>query len=149
MRLWHYRLLPYLPELQFKGQYREIVAIMHDWRDKGTTNHILINRVMKYHKAELLRYYLLYIQLYHIRYHKRCDDLMKEFVDFVKPDLPVDSNVNACEIYSGWHDQEYLKICMANLLEKHNGVGKSRISDAEWETLLKGYREITGSEYVL
>ena len=35
MRLWHYRLLPYLPDAQFKGQLREMVAIMHDWRDKG------------------------------------------------------------------------------------------------------------------
>lgn len=29
MRLWHCELLPYLPELQFKGQLRELVAIMH------------------------------------------------------------------------------------------------------------------------
>lgn len=34
-RLWDYRLLPYLPDLQFKGQLREIVLIMHDWRDIG------------------------------------------------------------------------------------------------------------------
>ena len=29
------------------------------------------------------------------------------------------------------------------------GVGKSRISDGEWETLLRGYKEITGEEYVI
>lgn len=37
MRLFHYALLPYLPELQFKGQLREIVLIMHQWRDEGKT----------------------------------------------------------------------------------------------------------------
>lgn len=47
MRIWHWKLLPYLPDRQFKGQLRELVAIMHDWRDKGRTNHLLINRVME------------------------------------------------------------------------------------------------------
>ena len=27
------------------------------------------------------------------------------------------------------------------------GIGKSRITDEEWETLLRGYKEITGEEY--
>lgn len=60
MRLWHYKLLPYLPEAQFKGQLRELVAIMHDWRDKGQTNHILINRVMEYPRADLYGYFMEY-----------------------------------------------------------------------------------------
>ena len=25
MRLWHYKLLPYLPDAQFKGQLRELI----------------------------------------------------------------------------------------------------------------------------
>lgn len=54
MRLWHYRLLPYLPDAQFRGQLRELVAIMRDWRDKGKTNHVLINAVMEYPKNTLL-----------------------------------------------------------------------------------------------
>ena len=33
MRLFHYALIPYLPELQFKGQLREVVSIMRDYRD--------------------------------------------------------------------------------------------------------------------
>ena len=37
---------------------------------------------------------------------------------------------------------------MANLYEKHFfGVGKSRISDEEWEKLCEGYKQITGEEY--
>ena len=31
MRIWHYKLLPYLPDKQFKGQLRELVAIMRAW----------------------------------------------------------------------------------------------------------------------
>lgn len=34
MRIWSYQTLPYLSGMQFKGQLRELVAIMHDWRDK-------------------------------------------------------------------------------------------------------------------
>ena len=43
LRIWHYKLLEVLPDLQFNGQLRELVVIMRDWRDKGKTNHILIN----------------------------------------------------------------------------------------------------------
>lgn len=46
-----------------------------------------------------------------------------------------------------WHDNIYLRICMANLFEKHLGVGKSRITDEAWQRLLDGYKEITGEEY--
>ena len=60
MRIWHYAILPYLPNAQFKGQLRELVAIMHDWRDKGTTNHLLINKVMEYPKSSLTQYFLYY-----------------------------------------------------------------------------------------
>lgn len=47
-----------------------------------------------------------------------------------------------------WHDPEYLRVCMANLYEKHKyGIGKSRITDEEWRRLLDGYKEITGTPY--
>jgi hypothetical protein len=36
------------------------------------------------------------------------------------------------------------------LAEKHfYGVGKSRITDEEWETLSRGYKELTGEDYVI
>ena len=53
LRLWHYKLLPYLPELQFKGQWRELVLVLNDWKYRGKTNHLLINRVMDYPKNDL------------------------------------------------------------------------------------------------
>ena len=59
MRIWHYELLPYLPELQFKGQLRELVAIMKDLKYKKQTNHVLINKVMEYPHTQLTKYYLI------------------------------------------------------------------------------------------
>ena len=143
MRLWHYKLLPYLPDLQFKGQLRELVAIMHDWRDKGKTNHLLVNKVMEYSKRELTAYFLEYELEYRRRYGKMLDKYNQEFIGFY------DDNYELTD-YDGWHNKEYLRVCMANLYEKHFfGVGKSRITDEEWETLCKGYKKITGEEYVI
>lgn len=149
MRLWHYELLPYLPELQFKGQLRELVAIMHDWRDRGKTNHLLINKVMEYPKSELLLYFELYASIYALKYNKLLSQhYYEEFREFAYGSkLSFNPNV---ELFDDWHNKEYLRICMSNLFEKHKyGVGKSRITDAEWETLLRGYKEITGEDYVI
>lgn len=145
MRLWHYKLLPYLPDAQFKGQLREMVAIMHDWRDKGTTNHLLINRVMGYTKTELLRYFAYYCMVYDFRYEKLPQkDYRLEFLAFAN----MESIVITDRLYTGWHNDRYLRVCMANLYEKHVfGLGKSRITEEEWQRLLEGYRNITGEDY--
>ena len=141
MRLWHYELLPYLPDLQFKGQLRELVAIMHDWRDKGTTNHLLINRVMEYTKRDLVAYFVEYEVQYRKRYGRWLNKYSGEFIRFYDDDEKLTG-------YDGWHNTEYLRVCMANLYEKHFfGIGKSRITDEEWQKLLDGYRNITGEDY--
>jgi uncharacterized protein (TIGR02328 family) len=146
MRCWHNRLLPYLPDAQFKGQLRELVLIMHQWRDKGATNHLLINKVMEYPKNDFVRYFLEYDVEYHKRYGKWLAKAWEEFKAF--DDTPIEQRSNG--FFDGWHNKEYLRVCMANLYEKHFfGVGKSRITDEEWETLYRGYKEITGEEYLI
>lgn len=147
MRLFHYELLPYLPELQFKGQLREIVLVMHQWRDEGKTNHLLINKVMEYDKGHLTTYFMKYCYWYAQRYHKpvstkyalEFQEFCPEVIGFI--DTP---------IFDSWHNKEYLRVCMANLYEKHFfGIGKSRITDEEWQRLLDGYKTITGEDYVI
>lgn len=146
MRLWHIDLLPYLPDLQFKGQLREMVLILRDWRDKGTTNHLLINKVMEYPKNDLVRYFIRYEALYHKRYGKWLNNQWQEFKRF--DDTPADKRSKGC--YDGWHEKEYLRVCMANLYEKHIfGIGKSRITDEEWDKLCEGYERLTGEIYVV
>jgi uncharacterized protein (TIGR02328 family) len=143
MRLWHYELLPYLPDAQFKGQLRELVAIMHDWRDKDKTNHLLINRVMDYPKNDLVRYFIIYEAEYHKRYGAWLKQA-KEFVEF--DDTPLDERSNG--MFDGWHNKEYLRVCVCNLYEKyHFGVGKSKITQTEWDRILQGYNKITGEDY--
>lgn len=145
MRLWHYKLFPYLPEAQFKGQLRELVAILHDWRDKGQTNHILINKVMEYPKSHLYLYFLDYHTTSCIRFGTKRSAYVDKFKKFARVS---DARFLYDEPFPGWHNKEYLRVCMANLYEKHVfGRGKSRITDAEWDWLLWGYKVITGEEY--
>lgn len=144
MRLWHYKLLPYLPDAQFKGQLREMVAIMHDWRDKGTTNHLLINRVMEYQKGELVDYFAGYCEEYERRYGKPVK--VATIIEFSRFSMGL--HYPYVSPYRDWHNDRYLRVCMANLYEKHVfGLGKSRITEEEWQRLLEGYRNITGEDY--
>ena len=146
MRLWHNALLPYLPDAQFRGQHREMMAVLRDWKHKGKTNHLLINKVMEYPKNDFVRYFLEYEVEYHKRYGKWLTKAWEEFKAF--DDTPIEQRSNG--FFDGWHNKEYLRMNMSNLAEKHFfGVGKSRITDEEWETLYRGYKEITGEEYVI
>lgn len=144
MRIWHYELLPYLPDKQFKGQLRELVAIMHTWRDRGKTNHLLINKVMEYREGELITYFIYYVREYRRRYGKFPADKYKDdFLNFCNYSIS-----NNGSIFEGWHNKRYLRVCMANLYEKHIfGIGKSRITNEEWKRLEDGYKLITGEEY--
>lgn len=150
MRIWHYELFPYLPDLQFKGQLRELVSIMRDWRDKGKTNHLLVNEVMNHPKGDLTRYFLEYENEYARRNGGKRLVQFQEFLNFAAADLwtvKKDGSLYA-SVFDSWHNKEYLRVCMANLYEKHFfGVGKSRISDEEWHRLIEGYKKITGEEY--
>ena len=144
MRLWHKDLIPYLPDLQFRGQLRELVLIMRQWRDGGKTNHLLINRVMEYPKADLYRYFCEYEAEYFKRYGRTLDRYSSEFGRFANWSVDTKNNT----IFEVWHNKEYLRVCMANLYEKRFfGIGKSRITDEEWQRLCEGYKTITGEEY--
>lgn len=119
------------------------MAIMHDWRDKGKTNHILINRVMEYPKSDLTSYMWLYCEEHGRRYDFDCkENLLNEFIDFAEG-----GHFNPYP-FKCWHNKEYLRVCICNLYEKYRfGVGKSKISQEEWNKVLQGYKEITGEEY--
>lgn len=146
MRLWHYKLLPYLPDAQFKGQLRELVAIMRAWRDYGKTNHLLINRVMEYPRNHLVSYAFAYFNAYENRFTgKKLNDFRKEFFEFGSFGQKYIANP-----FPGWHNDEYLRVNMANLFEKYKfGSGSSKITEKEWQKLLEGYADITGNEYFI
>lgn len=141
MRLWNFMMIPYLPDNQLRGQWKECALIAYGIKKNGTPNHLLVNRVMNYPIDDFLSYCgMVKTELYRRRFRTTLESEQKIGLlgTYEKVEFP----------FKYWHTKEYLRSNMANLWEKHfMGVGKSRISDDEWETLLRGYKEITGEDY--
>lgn len=141
MRLWHKDLIPYLPDLQLKGQWRECALIADTLAKHGTTNHLLVNRVTEYTLDHFTTYCFFVFMEMRKRGFNASNRATKKMEDLGKFPIKV-------LLFPNWHNKEYLRVCMANLYEKHFfGIGKSRITDEEWQVLLEGYKAITGEEY--
>ena len=57
MRLWDYKILPYLPKSQLLSQKRECDLIWKDISNGKQTNHILINYMWEYDIEDFVIYY--------------------------------------------------------------------------------------------
>lgn len=146
MRLWHPDILPYLPDLQLKGQLRELTYIYNKVRSCKSPNHLLVNFVNDYPPAELSWYFNIYREAYKMRFGY---DLSKAHVHrFAETDIPEDRS-NDIVPFPDHMDKGYLDVCMMNLYEKHRyAAGKSRISEDEWDRLVCGYEDITGKVFL-
>ena len=56
MRLWHFRLLPYLDNFHIVAQWRELLAIKGAIDKNGTPKHRLVNMVLDYSIVEFVKY---------------------------------------------------------------------------------------------
>jgi len=115
MRLWHYKLIPYLPNSQLIAQWRELNAIF-----KNQPNHILINYVYEYDKEHLLKYTSIVVHEIGRRGMIKCKldytNMNKYFgIDVEKDGLTYDKD--EC-IFPNHHNNRYLKQCFYNLQEK-------------------------------
>ena len=140
MRLWHFAIIPYLPDMQLKGQWQECVLIAKDLQEKGKTNHLLINILEEYPHNDFMTYcWYVYNEMHNRGFAVTMASQQKVFYKHYQ----IQGN-----IFNGWHNKEYLRVCMSNLFEKYKfGRGKSRITEAEWQRLLDGYKYITGEYY--
>ena len=141
MRIWDYRLLPYLPDAQLRSQWRECALIAYGLQKNGTHNHLLVNRVTEYSYDEFATYCcMVKHEMQHRNFQVKSS---AEEKIFIQPWKYIKNN-----LFSTWHNKKYLRVCMANLYEKHIfGIGKSRITDEEWARLCEGYEKITGEVY--
>lgn len=138
MRLWHKDLIAVLPRKQLVGQWRELCLIAKSISDKGTPNHILVNRVMDYHLTHLDAYAaLVFDEMLKRGYQSDWQRFAKYmpysganrfFVDW--KEVPYD------DLFRDWHNRRYLLQCLANLQEKHDCGG---ISDEEWERIAEWF----------
>ena len=127
MRLWHYKLIPFLPNKMLVSQWRESIVIKRQW-EKGTLKHRLVSYVTNYHKGYFVCYVDLVVEEMKNRNIKFNFDLYNEIYEFCKLDL-----LKAIDNYTE-HNDRYLKQCYYNLQEK---ADRGIITTQEWEKINK------------
>ena len=137
MRLWSYQLLPYLPRQQLLSQWRECCCIAKSIVEKGTPNHVLVNRIMDYPLDHFVEYCsLVCIEMEYRGY--RCDfsrlERYLERMDCVAPLRKDDV------LFEGWHDDVYLRECLYNLEEKSRA---GAVSADEWRIIYEKFKNFT------
>ena len=133
MRLWHKDLIDSLPRKQLLGQWRECCAIIKNIKEKGTPNHLLVNKIMDYNLKHFYTYGLyVFIETEHRDY--KCN--LRKFDQYFKGGKIVKT---FDELFDGWHNERYLDQCFYNLQEKFDCGG---MTEEEWEKVSKKYYEI-------
>lgn len=138
MRLWHYKLIPFLPKSQLIAQWRELNSIF-----KKQDNHILINYVYEYDKRELFNYTQLVI--YELK--KRGIDIRisKQYLIYFTGYISILTTDDIPYLYwstlfKNHHNNRYLLQCFYNLQEKFDR-GQKDFSDLDYEKLYNFVKE--------
>jgi len=130
MRLWHYKLIPYLPNKMLVSQWRECIAIKRQW-EKGTLKHRLVSYVMNY-DTDLFNKYVTIIckemDNRNIKYQNKYYDEIWEFC------IDNTSLVYITNTHYPEHNDRYLRQCYYNLQEKYD---RGIISSEEWNLINK------------
>lgn len=132
MRLWHYKLIKYLPNSQLLAQWRELNSIF-----KKQDKHILINYVYEYDKEDLYGYtYLVITELltrkFNIKRTESYENYFKEISDGYKLTISI-----ACyrhKFFPYHHTNRYLLQCFYNLQEKYDR-GQKDFSEEQYKKL--------------
>lgn len=114
MRLWHYKLIPVLPDKMLVAEWRECIAIKRQW-EKGTLKHRLVSYVMDYTREYFLDYVkkivceldkrnIKYQEKYYLEIDKFCWEDKMSFHPCNYPE----------------HNHRYLLQCYYNLEEKYD-----------------------------
>ena len=134
MRLWHKALLPYLPLLQLRGQYREVFLVATLLRRQGTPNHILVNKVQEYPLTHLAAY----LQAVTAEMEKRQLKYDKTKVAELYSFLGEPQAVTYEDIFKDWHNDRYLRQCLYNRQEK---AECGRPDAAGWARIEENFKE--------
>ena len=141
MRLWHYKMIPVLPRKQLIAQLRECVLIGKNLFEKGTLNHIIVNRaVLYYHSSQdYAKYCKLLIDEIRNRGYNVSDKTIEKLNRYCKTDIEK-LEVSPLDIlFEEFHNDRYLKQCYYNLQEKYDdGI----IPEEEWKKVETFYLNI-------
>lgn len=129
MRIWHKEMVRMLPDKQLLGQWRELCAIASNIKNKGTPNHLLVNKVTQFPESHLYTFASMVFEellkrgfsLNWQAFERHLQDKTQiHFVSF--EDL-----FNTQDLH--WHTPRYFWQCYYNLEEKFDCGG---IKPAEW-----------------
>ena len=132
MRLWHYKLLPVLPDKFIIAEWRECIAIKRQW-DKGTLKHRLVSYVMNYNRAYFLSYVLEVVKEMEKRNIKYNQKYLEEIKAFCGLETDLENKTFNYLIYQE-HNERYLRQCYYNLQEKYD---RGIITSAEYNLINK------------
>ena len=124
MRLWHWKLLHYLPNKQLISQWRELNSIY-----KKQPRHILINYVYEYGKSDLYKYSCMVVDELNRR---GINHNFKNWNSYFGGCWPQQLN----EPFKNHHTDRYLLQCFYNLQEKFDR-GQSDFSQEIYDRLYK------------
>ena len=134
MRLWHKDLIPYLPRQQLLGQWRECCLIAKQIAENGTPNHVLVNRVLNYPDLSFDKYTAsVYFEMLRRGYRAEWE----KYSRFRRP--PMENQPNCEGFFIGWHNDRYLRQCLANLQEK---ADCGAITAEEWKRITDRWPEM-------
>ena len=133
MRLWHKDLISCLPRLQLIGQWRECCLIAKNIAEKGTPNHLLVNKITLYPIEHFYCYASEVNDEMKSRGYK-CD--FSKFTKYIKID---NCHIAHVELFESWHNYRYLLQCFYNLQEKYDNYG---IPEEEWNRFFNKFNMI-------
>ena len=139
MRLWHKDLIPVLPRQQLLGQWRECCLIAKNIAEKGTPNHLLVNKIMDYSMWHFCWYAKEISDEMKKRNYKVNDNNFDKWIDW-SFELKDSADISHENLFSGWHNERYLIQCLMNLQEKYDCGG---ISEEEWIKVSSIIKEVS------
>lgn len=134
MRLWHYKLIPYLPNKMLISEWRELIAVKRQW-EKGTLKHKLVSYVMNREKITFYNYILDVIEEMRKRHIKFQEKLLHELFYFCEPSI---FKLFPYNLHYLEHNDRYLKQCLYNLEEKYD---RGIIAEEEWKIIEDNFKE--------
>lgn len=133
MRLWHYALIPVLPNEMLVAEWRECIAIKRQW-EKGTLKHRLVNYVMLYSREYFLQYVQQVVRELDKRNIKYQEKYYQEIDKFCWED---EMCFHPCDYLE--HNDRYLKQCLYNLQEK---ADRGIVSKEDWKRIEDKFRGV-------
>ena len=144
MRLWHYKLIPYLDKQRLVAQWRECCCIIKNIADNGTPNHILVNKVLDYPSIHFENYTHMVLKEMNKRGYNVSEESYHKFCERLKVGCSYFRDKYNCkiiknnEVFPHWHTNRYLRQCLFNLEEKADCGG---ISPIEWHRIQNKFLE--------